>query len=269
MTIVRLDAHAHLYDFYALSAWCTAAVSGLQGGDRKVAPAVVVVDRDGQDSFARFRREAPGWAEVCDGRAGICKVGPSELIVIRGAQYNAQERVEVLGLGCIRADLEHKPAAEILSRINASGGLPCLPWSPGKWLGARGEIVRRLLEQGSPSELVVGDVAIRSVCGPRSSLLAHARTLGYRVLFGTDPLPLNGEETLVGSFGQELEVGVKSTSEELAQEVLNRLLDPMLTPASWGKRNGPLTALKRFVLSNVSRPVRGRLLADSEINSRG
>jgi hypothetical protein len=253
MAIVRLDAHVHLYDLYSLSAWTSAAVRGLRREDSGVVPLVIVVDREGQDSLERFRREATGWTELCEGRAGVYQVEHGELLVIRGAQYVAKERVEVLGLGCFRGDLERKPAEEILASIRESGGVPCLPWSPGKWLGARGKVIRRLLEEGDPRTFVVGDVAIRAVTWPRSSLLARAQALGYRITLGTDPLPFKGEERLVGSFGQEFEVQSDGSKDVLVRGVLDQLSNPRCQATEWGRRNPVLTALERFVASNVPR----------------
>jgi hypothetical protein len=254
MATVRLDAHAHLYDSYALPKWVGAAVHNLQGREMHGVPAVVVVDREGQDSFARFRREPSSWDEVCEGRAGIYDGVDGELMVIRGAQYVAQEKIEVLGLGCFRSDLEGKYAGEIMSAVRDAGGVPCLPWSPGKWLGTRGEVVRTLLEQSTPQELSVGDVAIRSRFGPPSSLLARARALGYRVFHGTDPLPFGGEEDLVGSFGQEIEIEGSYSTDLLAEKVLERLRDPGCRLVTCGRRNGVAQAFRRFIASNVSRP---------------
>jgi hypothetical protein len=254
MAIVRLDAHAHLYDSYELPSWSSAAVKNLRGGDLHVAPVVIVVDRAGQDSFARFRREPSGWREVCEGRVGIYQTADSDLTVIRGAQYVAQERIEVLGLGCFRSDLEGRCAGEIVSAIRDAEGIPCLPWSPGKWLGARGAEVRKLLDRYTPQELSVGDVAIRSSLGPPSSLLARARALGYRVFHGTDPLPFNGEESLVGSFGQEIEIDGNYSTDLLAKNVLERLRDPGCRFVTCGQRNGAIQAFRRFVVSNLSRP---------------
>lgn len=253
MSIVRLDAHAHLYDSYELPRWSSAAVKNLRGGDLHVVPAVIVVDREGQDSFVRFRREPSVWHEVCEGRVGVYQAIDGELIVMRGAQYVAQERIEVLGLGCFRTDQEGKCAGEIVSAIRDAGGIPCLPWSPGKWLGARGAVVRKLLDQYTPQELSVGDVAIRSSLGPPSSLLAHARALGYRVFHGTDPLPFDGEESLVGSFGQEIEIDGNYSTDLLAKNVLEQLREPACRLVSHGRRNGAIQAFRRFVVSNVYR----------------
>lgn len=254
MAIVHLDAHTHLYDSYVLPRWASAAVRNLRGGARDIAPVVIVVDREGQDSFERFRREPSGWHEVCEGRAGIYQGLDGDLLVIRGAQYVAQEKIEVLALGCFRGELDGAYAREIVSAVRDAGGVPCLPWSPGKWLGTRGGVVRTLLQQYTPQELSVGDVAIRSSLGPPSSLLARARTLGYRVFHGTDPLPFDGEESLVGSFGQEIEIEGSYSTELLVEKVLEGLRGPGCRFAPYGRRNNAIQAFRRFVVSNLSRP---------------
>jgi hypothetical protein len=117
--------------------------------------------------------------------------------------------------------------------------------------------VKRLLEQDTPQDLSVGDVAIRSSLGPPSSLLARARTLGYRVFYGSDPLPFDGEEALVGSFGQEFEIEGSCSIDLLAEMVLERLREPGYRFAPYGRRNCATQAFRRFVVSNISRPAVG------------
>lgn len=250
--IIHFDAHAHLYDSYDLSVWCRSAIAGLSGQGGSAYPVVIVLDREGHDTFARFRREVPKWSELPDGRAGVCHVAGKELLVIRGVQYNTRERIEVLAFGCSRSVEDRASIDEILAAVTAGGGVPCLPWSPGKWLGARGALVRRLLQNGDPARLLVGDVAIRSTCGPPSSLLAYARRLGYRVVCGTDPLPRRSDQALVGSFGQSFEVVSAPSPTELVPAILSCLCDSGCTLTEWGHRNNPLKALVRFVSSNLT-----------------
>ena len=283
MTItVRLDPHAHLYDSYSIREWCRAAFSNLggksprntpvgttgapifrartpgaavvssadDGANRDIAVVVIVVDREGQDSLARLRREVPSfadWNELWDGQAGRIEFDEGALTVIRGVQYVTSERIEVLGLGVERAAPDAMAASEYVSIITDGGGLACLPWSPGKWLGARGKVVRRMLD-GTPSTiLTVGDISIRSHLGPPSALLRYARQKGFSVLSGTDPLPRVQDQSLVGSFGLEF-----SADGDDALACWTGLKNALVAPQSlkpWGRRNSAGTALQRFIAS--------------------
>ena len=249
--LLRIDTHAHLYDSYSVKEWCEAAVRNL-GGSGASPSVVFVVDREGQDSLARLRREVPSfgdWQELWDGQAGIARLGDGSLVVVQGVQYVTSERLEVLGLGVPRSSPDGSSASEYISHIGELGGLACLPWSPGKWLGSRGKVVRNLLDTTATSALIAGDISIRSRLGPPSTLLRYARNRGYTVLYGTDPLPTKSDEELVGSFGVEL---VLTNS---AQEVVSSwsgLREAILsagTLSRWGVRNSPLQATRRFISS--------------------
>lgn len=254
MSVVRIDPHAHLYDLYPTQAWCEAAVRNLRAGRDDVA-LLIVVDREGQDSLDRLRREVPGFATWRDGESGLWGVVEfqgSKLYILRGVQYVAAERIEVLGLGVQRILVDKLPAERYIESIRESGGVPCLPWSPGKWLGKRGEVVRRLLQAHSPTSLTVGDIAIRSSLGPPSLLLRHAIQRGFRMVYGTDPLPITRDTKLVGSFGIELS-GISFEDERLGiRRVLSALVDPAVAISRIGARNSGYRAVRRFVEQSLN-----------------
>jgi len=246
MATVRFDPHVHLYDCYSLKKWVESAISNLTKDEQDILPVVIVVDRDGQDSFARLRREVPlmgDWDESTDGRSGVITVVTGKLLVIRGVQYVSKENVEVLGLGVSRRVADGTPAIELIEMILEEGGVPCLPWSPGKWLGKRGRVVRRLLESHSPNTLTVGDVALRTFFGPPSSLLRLARGAGFSMLYGSDPLPRAGEET----FERKARRAIKKMPEgELVPGILESLFKGAEALRTCGRRNSPFRAALRY-----------------------
>lgn len=256
MPVVRLDPHAHLYDCYPLKMWVEAAIRNLSApgdlsGDDTLR-AVVVVDRAGQDSFARFRKDVPHfaqWSEVSSEQegaiSGVISHQGLQLLVIRGVQYVTAERLEVLALGAHRLIDDGASFEETMRVVIDSGSLPCVPWSPGKWLGKRGAIIKGLFDRYNASEVVFGDVAIRSTFGPRSTLLARAKGRGFSVVPGSDPLPVRASELeLVGSYGvtfsSPLERGLNSS-------VLGRVFSSSSNFSVWGRPNGPVAAFLRFL----------------------
>lgn len=257
MTLIRLDPHAHLYDTYPLRAWCDAAYHNLGSGD-DVSAVVILVDRAGQDSFARFRREAASfgrWEEAAIQppddvpEAGRISWEGKSLSIIRGVQYVSVERIEVLGLGVARSVPNGAPASELIDLIRRESGVACLPWSPGKWLGNRGEVVSKLMQSFSPGSVTFGDIAIRSSWGPPSLLLLRAKRRNFSILCGTDPLPRGDDAKLVGSFGLEFTTNAAGKLEDIFEESIRpALLDPHAVRV-WGKRNGPFLAMQRFVTS--------------------
>lgn len=246
MATVRFDPHGHLYDSYSLKRWAEAAIVNLSKHGDDTLPVVFVLDREGQDSFSRFRREVPQlghWEESPDGRSGYITTIAGKLLVIRGVQYVSKENIEVLGLGVSRRVADGAPAADLIQMIFEEGGVPCLPWSPGKWLGKRGRLVRRLLESHTPKSLTVGDIAMRTFFGPPSPLLRFARGQGFSMLYGTDPLPRKGDEQLVGSFGRAIK---RLPEGELVPAILESLFKGAEALRTCGRRNTPWRAAIRY-----------------------
>jgi hypothetical protein len=240
-----IDAHAHLYDCYDLDVWCESAVAHLGDG-----ACVIVVDRVGQDSVARLLRH-PSMnmaVESLSSRVGVVVTlaGGRQLLVVRGVQYVAEERIEVLGLGAARSSEDGLPAQKLIEQVVQAGGVPCLPWSPGKWLGKRGKVAQAILESATPGALTVGDIAIRSWAGPPSLLLRHAARRGFSVVCGTDPLPRKHDQSLVGEFGMSIEGSLPEDLCERVHVVLQRLATGKGC-STYGRRNGPLRAMRRFM----------------------
>jgi hypothetical protein len=259
--LIRIDPHAHLYDCYPLREWIEAAMSNLQVGSG-VCAAVVIVDRAGQDSFARLRSEVPKfgvWSEApttaeqrCQQAAervvtGLVSYSGHSLRVIRGAQYVTRERIEVLGLGVARSVDDGAPCIETIQRIQSSGGLACIPWSPGKWLGKRGAVVKSMLRQFPQQRIALGDISMRTACGPPSTILTGAAKLGFAVLPGSDPLPRRADTQLVGSYGCELTIPAAINDPSWLQTMLNALLKSSDGGGVWGSPNTPLNAARRFI----------------------
>lgn len=254
MPILRIDPHAHLYDTYPVDVWVAAAASNLGIGP-DVTGVVVIVDREGQDSFGRLRIElgSARWTEARstgtshEVRVGQCRLGDRSFFVMRGVQYVSAERLEVLGLGVHRESPDGVPARDIIPRISQAGGIVCLPWSPGKWLGARGRSVRSLLVSDLRAALTFGDISIRPRCGPPSLLLREARRAGCVVLPGTDPLPRRGDADLVGSYGVQYEVDVTPNIETVYETVLDAIRNRFNELRFFGRPNGVFQAITRFI----------------------
>lgn len=249
---VRFDTHAHLYDCYSSKIWCESALRNL-GADCGSKAVVCVVDREGQDSLARLRIEVPQfgeWREIWDGDGGEIVLSHGSVTVVRGVQYVSSERIEVLGLAVGRSLSDKLPVSEYIEIINQEDGIPCLPWSPGKWFGKRGRVIRELLARYSPREVTVGDIAIRSRFGPPSLILRDAQRRGFSILAGSDPLPRLDDQALVGAYGIEVLVEEDSIG-ALSLSSLKSSLRMGSRITVWGRRNNPVQAIRRFVESLV------------------
>ena len=262
--VFHIDCHAHLHPCFDIVVWLSYALENLLSTDvetGRVVPAVIVVDREGvsaSEMLNAAHREGKVSVEsvLSDGSLLVAlRTGPlvgKSLLVIPGIQVVSKEGIEVLGLGRTSRPEEKISSSEQVHHIISEGGLPCIPWSPGKWLGRRGKVVHALFDIFGPHQITVGDIAIRSAWGPPSPLLAHARSSGFPVLYGSDPLPFPGEEKMVGSFGVALK-GDSVSATGVVAWILERLRDPSKIDGIMGSRNPPSVAFSRFLRSNVRR----------------
>lgn len=123
--------------------------------------------------------------------------GKPELCLVAGRQVVTREKLEILGLGMEELVPDGLPAEEVIEKVIAAGGLPVLAFSPGKWLFKREKIVLKLIERYG-NALIIGDSALRPLGWGRPAIMRRA---GAKILSGSDPLPLPGDEKYAGCYG--------------------------------------------------------------------
>jgi hypothetical protein len=248
------DTHVHLYSCYDPQVVFHAALENARHLVRaECALALCLVERSGQDRF-RSLREAP--ERGCAAEYEI-RVSPEpEALVVRdargavlhlvaGRQIASRERLEILALATEAQLPDGRSARETVEVVLAAGGIPVLPWSPGKWFSDRGKAVEEVLRSFSPGQLLMGDTALRPVGWREPRLIRLARERGFRVVAGSDPLPFAGEERFVGTYG----IRCEATFDEArpVTEARRILSDPRITVERVGRRNGSLTAMRRWL----------------------
>ena len=208
MTFVA-DAHVHVYAVHDPGALFRHAAHNLgrlataAGGD--ATRAVFLTERGDCRAFAELSsgRMRPAGCHVNSTRDALalhldCAEGA--LYLIAGRQMATRERLEVLALGLAEPLPDGLSLAEAVAAVQEAGALAVIPWSPGKWLFERGRALARLVDSADPERLLLADSSLRPRGTPEPGLFARARAHGMRVIAGTDPLPLPGEERLVGSY---------------------------------------------------------------------
>ncbi len=189
---IIIDAHVHIYDCFDLS-------------DLPERSALLLTERPSENFFEKSRTD-PNFAQ----RDETC-LTRSSMYLFAGSQLITREGLEVHALLCAKKFEERKPIRDLICKIQDSGALACLPFSPGKWLGPRGKIVEDLLEQSKPGELFFSDSRLRPALW-RSSHLKRAHERGFAILRGSDPLPYRGEERAIGSYGTVLNLDLQGSS---------------------------------------------------------
>ncbi|MDD5482132.1 MAG: hypothetical protein PHP98_00560 [Kiritimatiellae bacterium] len=149
----------------------------------------------GEISFRKSNLEVAAGPEAhC---VSFSKENKEVLCLVAGRQVVTREKIEILGLGMEAVVPDGLAAEEAVETVLAAGGLPVLAFSPGKWLFKRGKIALELFERYSKS-LVIGDSALRPHGWPEPGIMRRANG---KILPGSDPLPLPGEEKYAGSYG--------------------------------------------------------------------
>jgi len=207
MTTVVADTHVHLYPCYDL-ALALASLAANLGRTPAGARAAFFAERHDCQMFAALRgdaaRQAPGGFEIRQladpGALLVTVAGVPPVHLFAGRQIVTAERIEILALLAPGAPPDGLPAERVVKAILEAGGVPVLGWSPGKWLGVRGRLVRGLLKRFGADSLLLGDTVLRPAFSQEPSIMRAARRQGVGVLAGSDPLPFAGEERLLGSY---------------------------------------------------------------------
>ncbi len=211
--LVLVDAHVHVYDGFDVAAMFDAALAhfGAEASRRgaEVFQGVLLLAETSRHHWHRARlaegpRQFGRWRLAPhpsgDGSLEARGEGDETLLIVAGSQLVTGERLEALALCTDSRFDDGLPIDHALALIRDAGGLPVVPWAVGKWLGARGRVVSRLIEEGG-APLFLGDNSGRPGVWPTPAQFRAAARAGIPLLPGTDPLPLPGEEHRVGGFG--------------------------------------------------------------------
>ena len=215
-----IDSHIHVYPCYDLDHAFSTLISrmdGIAADAVKVACLTERYDCDFYDDLSvgsvqlnsRFSvqedpHEACLWIQPHD--------GGGSLALLPGRQIVSSENIEVIALAHRDRIADGQPAARIVETVLNNNGVPMLSWSPGKWWFGRGNVVASLFERFSPASIVIGDTGLRPLGWGTPWLMRTARTRGFRVLAGSDPLPVIGEERYFGSYMTEAETASANAS---------------------------------------------------------
>jgi hypothetical protein len=220
-TIVAADGHMHVYPAYDIKAVFRNLIQNLDrlagaagcakagtNGNEIIKLAFLTESRE-HDFFSRLQDKdksivGHGLA-ITSGPDPLCvTVGFQEVgrvCLVAGRQIVTRERLEILGLAMRAKIPDGLPAREAIQRVVEAGGIPVLAWSPGKWLFARGRLVRDLIASDQGRVLRLGDTTLRPMLWPEPRPMRLARERGLTIIPGSDPLPFAGEERYAGTYG--------------------------------------------------------------------
>ncbi|MFH1970184.1 MAG: hypothetical protein ABIJ53_07690 [Verrucomicrobiota bacterium] len=220
-TIVVADGHVHVYSAYDIKAVFRHLIQNLdrlagaadftESGTigSRIHKLAFLAEGCEHDFFSRLKDQDKSVVahglEVVSEPDPVCVTvgvrGVGRVCLVAGRQIVTRERLEILGLAMRATIPDGLPAVEVIRRVVEVGGIPVLAWSPGKWLFARGRLVRDLIESDQGRILRLGDTTLRPTLWPEPRLMQLARERGLAVIPGSDPLPFAGEERYAGTYG--------------------------------------------------------------------
>ena len=251
---VFVDGHVHLYPGVRLASVFAALARrvGVGAEGRVVRAAVVLADPDGVDGFGRVARgeDVPDpWRIEDVGRRHVQfgQADGSGILFVRGRQLVTAEGLEVLAAGVGGELRSGQGLSRTLEDVRARGGWSTIAWGVGKWLGRRGRMVSDAVraEAGS-GDVVLGDNGGRPGFWRSVPQFDVAAENGMRVLPGTDPLPVRGDEARIGGYGFEIDLP-QCRGEALAVSLAAALADRSVTVRVRGGRVGAA----RFVVNQL------------------
>ena len=250
-----IDTHVHIYPFYDIAASLNALLDNLGNADPAASRIGCLTERYDCNLFEELANGAkPDLVDEfrvrLDGQSLLVqRESDGEYChLVPGQQVITGENIEILSLACRQRVPEGQPAIDTVRAILEQGGVPVAAWAPGKWFFGRGKVVRSLLEAFTPAELAIGDTTLRPVGWLSPMIFREARARGFRMLFGSDPLPYSGEERRPGSYIASVtgEPGAGGKPFDVVRSLLTG--DWSIEPL--GRRGGLPTVLERLYRNN-------------------
>ncbi len=271
--LIIVDAHVHIYDFFKEDHFLDQAYENFKKEAEKIVPGalftpfIFLAETETEDWFQLHFHQIQshrlpyinighwtfqGTDEDCSVSACLDLGEPRYFFIIAGRQIKSEDNLEVLALGTKDSIRGGIPVNDLINLIRAKGALPVIPWGAGKWLGARGQTIKRLLADQEGPLFFLGDTRNRPVLWPRSSIFKKGTRKGFKTLPGSDPLPLSFHEKFPGSYGFWLWGEIQWDKPFMAIKKI--LLNPEIGVDPFGKRVSPLRFIQdQFFLRTKTR----------------
>ncbi len=259
---ILIDAHVHLYDCYDRAVFFDAALKNFADAARALnlpdeTPGVLmftetVKDNAFQSLIEQGELDGGRWRfrEIEEGLSLTASLdGRDVLTLIAGRQIVTLEGLEVLALCCGELFKDGQPIEQSIAEVVKAGGLPVLPYGVGKWRGARGKVLDRLIYGPQKAGLFLGDNAGRLAMAGEPTQFAQAQKHGIWTLHGTDPLPIASQADRVARAVTILEGDIDRQSPAASVKILIEASDKQ--PGAYFSGSGIFSFLKLQITMQV------------------
>ncbi len=258
LATLAIDGHVHIYPQYDWAKAITALITNLTASTQPDLPAqaIVPIGLLAESKANRFFRDViDRGAPLINGPLQV-EAGPdSDSLVIRlngvlrgyliaGRQLVTREKLEVLALGKDSSLPDGQSLPDALQAISELHAIPVISWSPGKWFFGRGKLVSSCIHTHSPGSFLMGDIGLRPTVWGEPRLMKQARQCGFKIIGGSDALPLAGEELWIGTTG--FKVTGKFDPQKPAASIREFLTQPGTTCVPIGNQSSLCTFASRW-----------------------
>lgn len=186
------------------------------------------------ESSNRWSMETTNESNTIELKSASEKEEPFSIFLIGGQQIVCSERLELLSIGNETMVPDGLSLDETLSKINASGGIPVIPWGVGKWLGKRGKILKQIILKNRKYPFFLGDNSARLIFWQFDRIMSMARKFNIQTINGSDPNMFPSSLVISGSYGV-LFWDVFINPNEPAKTVRTLLIDDRTKKSNYGK----------------------------------
>ena len=261
-----IDAHVHIYPCFDLTVFFDAAFSNCLQVARNVKcdlshiPVLLLSEGRRQKVFHCLHESTnKGNNRNADEQTGGYRVFATEeeeslriqkedgtfLFLVAGRQIVTAERLEVLALATGAEIPDGLALEKTVAAVEKEGAMAVIPWGFGKWIGRRGEILKRFMENVPRPAFFLGDNGGRPAFLPEPALFSFGRGRGIRILPGSDPLPFPSEAGRPASFGFTLTVSIDPGRP--SHGIRTALSDHASRPEPFGRLETPFRFLRNQV----------------------
>jgi hypothetical protein len=243
-----IDTHLHIYPFYSIRHALDSLINNLQTAEPRSIKVGCLTERYDCDVYNQLAHSPSAdvthaFSITTEGNSLHItnKETGKNVYLLPGQQIITSENLEILSLNCPERVKEGDSASQSIKSVLARGGVPVIAFGFGKWLGKRGAIVQKLIQEFGPEQIAMGDTTMRPYGWPTPKVFRKAGDKGIKILCGSDPLPFTGEESRPGTYGTLMDLkGVDPV------EAISGILRTNAVEASFGKRNSLIEVAVRM-----------------------
>ena len=258
--MIVFDGHVHIYDCYDLDKFFAAAFENFSeaGANLKTASQVtyfiLMAEATGVYYFKKLEEIAKGAPSTYfrveeSGEPHSLFVYHDDfpsmrLIVCAGRQLITEEKLELLAL-MTEQDFENgRELGATVEAVVDAGGIPVCPWGAGKWMGQRGKVLEKYMSNPH-SQFYLGDSGGRPSFWARPTLF-DGEAVAAKIVSGSDPLPLAGQEVTVGSFGGVIDLDCPK--DHPSTYLRAQLKDPKIVISAYGRLCSSMLFVKNQIV---------------------